>query len=129
MTIPPGLLYLAWTEQFDQWFAAPGSLLMTARVDCPFYFETQFEGQRHPHYGRFVKLVPDELIELTWVTGDPGTKGAETVVTIEFAALAGGTRVTLSHAGFADEESRNRHEDAWPQVLNQLERHLANVGN
>jgi len=118
-------LFCAWTEQFDHWFAEPVTLLMKAEVDVPFYFETRFDGQRHAHYGRFLKLVPDQLIEMTWVTGSPGTKGAETVVTIEFSPLEKGTQVRLTHAGFLDEESRDGHEEAWPLVLEHLENKMS----
>jgi hypothetical protein len=62
------------------------------------------------------------LVELTWVTGKDGTKGAETVVTVEFTPQGSGTHVKLTHAGFLDEESRKQHEQAWPLVLAQLER-------
>lgn len=117
-------IYRAWTEQFDQWFAAPGTLVMRAEVDVPFFFETHFDDQRHPHYGRFLQLVPDKVLELTWVTGDPGTKGAETVVRVDLSARAEGTHVTLTHAGFADKESRDGHAEAWPEVLAILEKHL-----
>ncbi|HKY29632.1 MAG TPA: hypothetical protein VJM12_16960 [Pyrinomonadaceae bacterium] len=27
MTASPSILYRAWTEQFDRWFAAPGAML------------------------------------------------------------------------------------------------------
>src|SRR5712671_1025159 len=39
IALPPEKLYRAWTEQIDHWFAAPGSVLMRAEVDAPFFFE------------------------------------------------------------------------------------------
>jgi uncharacterized protein YndB with AHSA1/START domain len=127
MPLPAHPLYRAWTEQFDVWFAAPGSVRMHAEQGEPFYFETDFQGRRHPHYGRFLRLVPDQLIELTWVTGDGGTEGAETVVTVELAAQgADQTHLKLTHAGFSTEPSRDQHRDAWPLVLEQLQQKLIN---
>jgi uncharacterized protein YndB with AHSA1/START domain len=119
------MVYRAWTENFDQWFAESGTVLMKAAVDVPFFFETHFEGQRHPHYGRFLKLVPDELVELTWVTGNPGTMGAETVVTLELTPRNGGTHVKLTHAGFTDEKTRDGHAGAWPMALANLDERMA----
>lgn len=122
---PCNVLYRAWTDQIDQWIAEPGTVSMTVEPGAPFFFETRFEGQRHPHYGRFLQLVPDELVELTWVTGVPGTNGAETVVKVELAAQSDGTLLTLTHSGFPNEELKDGHAQAWPQGLVLLEQRMA----
>lgn len=126
MTLKPETLFLAWTTGWEKWFAAPGSLLAEGKENTPFFFQTEFRGdpnaplERHPHYGRFLKLIPHQLIKLTWVTGEGGTLGAETVLTVEFIPKEEQTFVKLSHSGFADETSKNKYLDAWPMVLEHL---------
>ena len=121
MATPRGALFRASTRQFDPWFAAPGSVLMDASVNGVFYFE----GKRHPHYGRFLRLQADALVEMTWLTA--ATLGAETVVTVELRHEGAGTLLRLTHAGFPSEESRDRHEKAWPLVLERLEQCMTEI--
>jgi uncharacterized protein YndB with AHSA1/START domain len=130
MSASPRDLYLAWTEEFDRWFAAPGTVLMRPVVNAPFFFETHYvpSGEpiaRHAHYGRFLRLLPDRLVQLTWVTGPGGTEGAETVVTVELFPHEAGTRLRLTHTGFPTAPSRDRTEEAWPVVLDQLDRRMS----
>ncbi|MFE9122655.1 SRPBCC domain-containing protein [Streptomyces sp. NPDC007172] len=123
MRADPHAIYRAWTEQFDLWFAAPGSVAMTPRVNMPFFFETEYAPKpgtpptRHPHYGRFLRLEPDRLVELTWVTGRGGTAGAETVVTVELTPHPTGTLLRLTQAGFYDETARAATEAAWRDLV------------
>jgi uncharacterized protein YndB with AHSA1/START domain len=123
-------LYQAWTTGFDRWFAAPGSVLMLPQVNAVFFFETEFKAegqstvQRHPHYGRFLRLILDSLVELTWVTGAGGTEGAETIVMVGLHPVGNATRLRLTHAGFAGEAARDRHRQAWPLVLAHLEQRM-----
>ena len=124
LDVPPQVVYKAWTEQFDRWFAAPGTVWMVPEVNMPFFFETVHEKSRHPHYGRFLRLEADHLVEITWVTGAGGTEGAETVVTVELAAQGTGTHLHLTHTGFPNEKSRDQHAQAWPVVLEQQNRQL-----
>ena len=89
-----------------------------------FYFETQFpkEAGISTMAGSW-RLEPDRLVEMTWLTG--ATKGVETVVTVELATGSGGATLRLTHAGFPDEESRDRHHQAWPSVLAHLDQRMA----
>ena len=117
----PSEIYRAWTEQFDRWFAEPGTVVMRARVGEPFRFETVHEGTHHPHFGRFLALEPGLLVEMSWVTGRHGTDGAETVVRLEIFAAEAGSRVRLTHSGFYEAAAAIQHADAWPQVLRHLD--------
>ena len=106
---------------------------MTPEVNAVFFFETEFrpEGQpmaqRHPHYGRFIRLIADKLVELTWVTGAGGTDGAETIVTVELQPIGHTTRLSLKHAGFASEDARDRHRQAWPLMLAHLDERVVST--
>ncbi len=98
---------------------------MNPVVGEPYWFEVVHEGVHHPHYGRFLALEPGVLIEQTWVTGRGGTEGAETVVRVELTEADPGTRLRLTHRGFADAGARQQHADSWPAILAHLDQTLS----
>ena len=128
MRASPHAIYTAWTEGFDRWFAAPGTLLMRPEIDAPFFFETRYQGGRHPHYGRFLTLEPDRLVELAWVTGSGGTEGAETVVSVEIAPHESGSHLRLTHAPSWRFIDSWLGKPAWVEVLAQQDRVLSGDG-
>ena len=124
MKAAPAALFRALTQEWDRWFATPGSAIMQFKSGLPFTFDGTTEtGKRYPHYGRFVRIEEDRLVELTWVT--ESTRGVETTLTVELTARGEGTQVRLSHSGFGDQVARDRHAVAWPDVLAHLDSYLA----
>ncbi|MCA8944430.1 MAG: SRPBCC domain-containing protein [Planctomycetes bacterium] len=124
----PADVYAAWTRRFDAWFAQPGTVAMVPEVGRPYFFYNRDEWGRHPHYGRFLDLVENELVEMTWITGDgtdEGTQGAETVLRIELVPDGEATRVRLTHSGFVSEKARDGHQENWPLALEELDAALA----
>ncbi len=127
----PSAVFAAWTERFDAWFAQPGTVSMTATPGQPYFFYNRNEWGRHPHYGRFLEVVENQLVEMTWMTGDgtaEGTAGAETVLRIELTPRGGATEIRLTHSGFVSAASCRAHEENWPLALHELDEALRNPG-
>ena len=122
------LLYDAWTRRFDKWFAQPGELLMTPEVGSLFFFYHRHDWGRHAHYGRFLELVENERVRMTWLTGRGGTYGDETVIEVVLSPREGGTLLRLTHSGFSTEEACKAHEDNWPAALETLDQALCDEG-
>jgi uncharacterized protein YndB with AHSA1/START domain len=123
-------VYAAWTSRFDIWFAQRGNLYMIPEPGRPFFFYNRDEWGRHPHYGRFLQLEENKLVEMTWLTGDgtaEGTQGAETIIRIELSAEGGDTHLRLTYSGFVSETSRDAHAENWPLALQELEEALSKV--
>jgi uncharacterized glyoxalase superfamily protein PhnB/uncharacterized protein YndB with AHSA1/START domain len=131
MPLPPTTLYRAWAGGFSYWFAEPGTQRGTVAVGEPFFFEVvprDAQGTvmgRHPHYGRYLALEPERRVQITWFTR--GT-GVETTITVELTPDGDGTHVALTHEGFATEESRDNHANAWTHVLAAQEQKLLALG-
>jgi hypothetical protein len=61
---PPNKLLRAWTEQFDRWFALPGSVLMKGETNTPFLFRNPFRGEEASALRAFPASQTYRLAEL-----------------------------------------------------------------
>lgn len=124
MRAGPDAIYRSFTTGWEAWFALPGGLIADPVPRGQLFFVVEHEGERHPHYGRFLTLQPDRRVELTWLTGRSGTEGAETVLAIDIAPRPAGCTVTLSHRGFYDQDRADQHGESWEAILANLDARL-----
>ena len=73
------------------------------------------EGDRKAGHGRDGELGARRV---------QGTRGHESVVTIELAETPGGARLELTQEGFESERARDLHGEGWSSCLDCLEKAL-----
>jgi uncharacterized protein YndB with AHSA1/START domain len=70
--------------------------------------------------GHFISLDPGRAIEIAWgELGNAAMPPGSTRLLIEFAAVPGGTRVSLTHLGLVAAEA-SKHAIGWPHFLSRL---------
>ena len=75
--------------------------------------------------GEFIEYDAPNKLVFTWSweqpdPTEPGTGAKNTVVTVEFHDVEGGTQVVLTHEGFATEQLRDEHNQGWDGCLASL---------
>jgi len=83
-------------------------------------------GARHEAHGTYREIEWPEWIAYTHAWRADGAP--ETALTLELETVRGGTRLTLTQAGFASEGSRDGHRDGWSSALDNLGTLLCSVG-
>jgi uncharacterized protein YndB with AHSA1/START domain len=80
-------------------------------------------GAQHRVGGVYREIVPNAALVFTlaWES----TPERESLVSLRFDRAEGGTRLTLIHEQFADDDARDRHAEGWEGCLAMLERSLA----
>lgn len=71
--------------------------------------------------GEVLEYEPPRLLSYTWIANWHDDKARHTVVRWELAAVAGGTRLKVTHSGLAQEPTARRdYGGGWPGVAAQL---------
>ncbi len=76
-------------------------------------------GERRPvATGKYTEIIPYDRLRFTW-RGDWG-EVEDTLVTVEFKDVPGGTEVLLTHTNFATPEMKQGHNIGWTESFEKL---------
>jgi uncharacterized protein YndB with AHSA1/START domain len=108
----PAEVYDAWMDPgqpCNPWHHCKKAIL-NAKPGGLFYLLGR-HGAGVPHFGRFIRLSRGRQVKHTWMS--PFTRGLETEVTVGFKKQAGGTLMTLRHAGLPNDAFGRSHQEGW----------------
>jgi uncharacterized protein YndB with AHSA1/START domain len=123
----PQTVWNAWTrpEHMKKWSCpAPGgakSISSDLRVGGAFEIHMEVEEGPHTAFGVYREIEEPNRIVYTWDWREEENAMGETLVTVEFRAVAGGTEVTVLHEGFPAPEARDGHEEGWSACMSHFE--------
>jgi uncharacterized protein YndB with AHSA1/START domain len=80
-------------------------------------------GDEHEVQGIYEEVVPNRRLAFTW-TWPRTTPERESLVTITFKPVAGGTELDFVHAQHFDEKVRDGHLQGWSEAFVKLDRFL-----
>jgi uncharacterized protein YndB with AHSA1/START domain len=132
---PRERVFDAWTnpEVLREWWAAmptmsPGDIDVDLREGGRYRMQMRTDtGDVHTVVGEYKEVRKPERLAYTW-TWDSNPEAmagsAGTLVEVDFAEDGDGTRVTLTHTGFANAEIRGMHEHGWNGTFDSLVRYL-----
>ncbi|RIK46487.1 MAG: polyketide cyclase [Chloroflexi bacterium] len=131
---PPELVFAAWTDpaQLAQWWGPEGFSTPSATLDvvpggawrtC---MRRDADGMELWSRGEFREVEPPHRLVFTFAwEGDDGALRHETLVSVSFAAHAGGTRMTFRQSPFPTAQERDDHHGGWSECFHKLAGMLA----
>jgi uncharacterized protein YndB with AHSA1/START domain len=127
---PPASVYAAWTEpdQMVRWWGPDAGPVVSAEADVRpggrfrVVFRT-LDGEEHDCRGTYREVDPDRRLVFTWQWVSMPER--ESLVTVALRPVPEGTELTLTHAQFHDEKTRDSHRSGWNGALDKLERLFA----
>jgi len=79
------------------------------------------DGERWNVSGTYRDVHPPERLSMTWRwEEDEPEDEYDTLLTLEFNELDGGTELVLTHEQFASVDSCDRHAGGWTAIMHQL---------
>ena len=83
------------------------------------------EGKVYEHYGEVLEYDPPRVLEHTWMADFHDQPARPTVVRWELTAAGSGTRLKVTHSGFAAQPKvRKSYQSGWPGLLEAIRRYF-----
>ena len=128
----PEEAFTAWThpDHLRRWSCpdptAEVDVAVDLRVGGAYTIRMGIEGGPYTAQGIYREIdAPHRLVYTwDWKEGDH-RMNVETVVTVEFVSVEGGTEVRLTHEGFPSEEAKAAHLQGWTPCVERLAQQLA----
>jgi uncharacterized protein YndB with AHSA1/START domain len=118
---PRAEVFRALTEPavLDTWWTTSSE--SDPRPGGAFRYTWEFEdaSRNHVQSGAYHAVEDGRSVSYPWEAG------GETTVTFRLEDAGDGTRLTLEHTGFSDDEAREHHDQGWGGFLNNLKSVMA----
>jgi len=122
---PPARVFAAFTDKdlFAQWFGPHAGKAVVEQMDVRPGGRYRVlllpdSGETYRLSGSYREVVAGERLAFTWRWD--WAAGVETLVSIEFRAVKGGTELVITHSGFPDETLAGEHRKGWLAGLDAL---------
>ena len=123
----PEKVFAAWTEPktLKKWMS-PTEQMEVAVAETDLRVGGRYrivmrepDGKEHKIAGVYKEIENPKKIAFTW--GWEGSPEAETLVTVELRKKGAATELTLTHFKFADDKTRDMHNQGWVGCIGRLE--------
>lgn len=123
---PPDRVFDAFTrpEIMAQWWGPDSGPVLKVEVDprvggaMRIAFQTR-DGATHEMTGVYQAVEPGK--RLVWETVWVNFPERPSTVTVDFVAIPEGTELTIHHARFHDDDTRDLHAEGWAGTLEKLQ--------
>ncbi len=135
---PPEKIFEAWLnpELLTQWMGPTDEVNVTNVTTNPVEggsYHIQFnepDNQVNKLNGVYKVITRFSRLVFTWTWEKPTDgAGVETLVSLDFLPIDSGTRLTLTHQKFPNQELAERHHWGWDETLQKLQRRATKIFN
>ena len=115
-----GRVYDAWTraDLLVQWYCPNPKLALLVQADVRTGGSYVVEMGPHVVRGTYLEVEPPHRLVFSWKWD--GTDDEPTRVEVELSEVPDGTRMLLSHTGFATAEDAANHRQGWEPEVHRL---------